>query len=234
VINLIIVSFFLLFSLFLMYAILPTIIIRGNGWRITKRINEAAIAITFDDGPNPEYTPLLLDLLKKYGVKASFFVVGSKVKAYPDIIKRMSQEGHTIGIHHYDHISSWIVSPFQLNKQLQMTEQAIQECTNERVRFYRPPWGHFNIFSLLLSKRYKVIMWSHIFGDWKVAKGKNGLLNQLLQTTEAGSVLLLHDCGDTWGADRLAPSYMLKSLEIYLQENVNKGTKFITLKEVNF
>lgn len=217
-----------------MYAILPTIIIRGNGWRITKRINEAAIAITFDDGPNPEYTPLLLDLLKKYGVKASFFVVGSKVKAYPDIIKRMSQEGHTIGIHHYDHISSWIVSPFQLNKQLQMTEQAIQECTNERVRFYRPPWGHFNIFSLLLSKRYKVIMWSHIFGDWKVAKGKNGLLNQLLQTTEAGSVLLLHDCGDTWGADRLAPSYMLKSLEIYLQENVNKGTKFITLKEVNF
>jgi len=176
----------------------------------------------------------LLDLLKKYGVKASFFVVGSKVKAYPDIIKRMSQEGHTIGIHHYDHISSWIVSPFQLNKQLQMTEQAIQECTNERVRFYRPPWGHFNIFSLLLSRQYKVIMWSHIFGDWKVAKGKNGLLNQLLQTTEAGSVLLLHDCGETLGADRLAPSYMLKSLEIYLQENVNKGTKFITLKEVNF
>ncbi|MFP5112640.1 polysaccharide deacetylase family protein [Bacillaceae bacterium C204] len=232
--NLIIVSFILLFSLFLMYAILPTIIIRVNGWRITKRINEAAIAITFDDGPNPEYTPLLLDLLKKYGVKASFFVVGSKVKAYPDIIKRMSQEGHTIGIHHYDHISSWIVSPFQLNKQLQMTEQAIQECTNERVDFYRPPWGHFNIFSLLLSKRYKIIMWSHIFGDWKVAKGKNGLLNQLLQTTEAGSVLLLHDCGETLGADRLAPSYMLKSLEIYLQENVNKGTKFITLKEVNF
>lgn len=232
--NLIIVSFILLFSLFLMYAILPTIIIRGNGWRITKRINEAAIAITFDDGPNPEYTPLLLDLLKKYGVKASFFVVGSKVKAYPDIIKRMNQEGHTIGIHHYDHISSWIVSPFQLNKQLQKTEQAIQECTNERVRFYRPPWGHFNIFSLLLSKQYKVIMWSHIFGDWKVAKGKNGLLNQLLQTTEAGSVLLLHDCGETLGADRLAPSYMLKSLEIYLQENVNKGTKFITLKEVNF
>ncbi|WP_410892724.1 polysaccharide deacetylase family protein [Neobacillus sp. 204] len=227
-------SFILLFSLFLMYAILPTIIIRVNGWRITKRINEAAIAITFDDGPNPEYTPLLLDLLKKYGVKASFFVVGSKVKAYPDIIKRMSQEGHTIGIHHYDHISSWIVSPFQLNKQLQMTEQAIQECTNERVDFYRPPWGHFNIFSLLLSKRYKIIMWSHIFGDWKVAKGKNGLLNQLLQTTEAGSVLLLHDCGETLGADRLAPSYMLKSLEIYLQENVNKGTKFITLKEVNF
>ncbi|MFL6559406.1 MAG: polysaccharide deacetylase family protein [Bacillus sp. (in: firmicutes)] len=228
------VCFTLLISLFLIYAILPTILIRATGWGITKRINAEAIAITFDDGPNPEYTPQLLDLLKKYGVKASFLVVGSKVKAYPDIIKRMNQEGHTIGIHHYNHISSWILSPFQLKKQLQMTEQAIQECTSQKVQFYRPPWGHFNLISLFLSKPYKIIMWSHIFGDWKEAKGKNGLLEQLLQSTEAGSVLLLHDCGETLGADRLAPHYMLKSLEIYLRENVNKGTQFITLKDVNF
>jgi peptidoglycan-N-acetylglucosamine deacetylase len=224
----------LLISLFLIYAILPTILIRATSWGITKRINSDSIAITFDDGPNPEYTPQLLDLLKKYDVKASFFVVGSKVKANPDIIKRMSQEGHTIGIHHYNHISSWILSPFHLKKQLQLTEQAIQDCTNEKVTFYRPPWGHFNISSLRLSKRYKVILWSNIFGDWKEAKGKNGLIKQLLQVTEAGSVLLLHDCGETLGADSLAPHYMLKSLEIYLQENINKGTNFITLKKVNF
>ncbi|MEH7075751.1 polysaccharide deacetylase family protein [Neobacillus drentensis] len=232
--NLIIICFILLISLFLIYAILPTILIRVTGWGITKMIHSSAIAITFDDGPNPKYTPQLLDLLKKYGIKASFFVVGSKVKAYPDIIKRMSEEGHTIGIHHYNHISSWILSPFQLKKYLDMTEQAIFECTNQKVTFYRPPWGHFNLFSLMLSKRYKVIMWSHIFGDWKVSKGINGLLDQLLQSTEPGSVLLLHDCGETAGADRLAPHYMLKCLEIYLRENANKGTKFITLKEVNF
>ncbi|WP_308162595.1 polysaccharide deacetylase family protein [Bacillus sp. ISL-7] len=233
-IKILIVSVILLFILFLIYSILPTILIRISGRGIIKTIHAPAIALTFDDGPNPEYTPQLLDLLKKYGVKASFFVVGSKVKAYPAIIKRMSQEGHTIGIHHYNHISSWILSPFHLKKQLQMTEQAIKDCTNEAVTFYRPPWGSFNSASLFLSKRYKVIMWSHIFGDWKVAKGKNGLLEELLQTTEAGSVLLLHDCGETLGADRLAPRYMLKCLEVYLQENVNKGTKFIPLKEVNF
>jgi peptidoglycan/xylan/chitin deacetylase (PgdA/CDA1 family) len=227
-------SVILLVIFFLTYALLPTLIIRMSGRGIIKRINVPAIALTFDDGPNPVYTPQLLDLLKKYGVKASFFVVGSKVKANPAIIKRMSQEGHTIGIHHYDHISSWILSPFQLKKQLEMTEQAISEITKEKVTFYRPPWGSFNMASLFLSKRYKVIMWSDIFGDWKVAKGKNGLLDQLLQTSEAGSVLLLHDCGETWGADRLAPRYMLKSLEIYLQENINKGTKFITLNEINF
>jgi peptidoglycan-N-acetylglucosamine deacetylase len=232
VIKIVLVSLIVLFIVFLMYSIVPTILIRISRRGITKTIHAYAIALTFDDGPNPEYTPRLLDLLKKYGVKASFFVVGSKVKAYPDIIKRMSQEGHTIGIHHFNHISSWILSPFHLKKQLHMTEQAIVECTNEKVSFYRPPWGHFNIASLFLSKKYKVIMWSHIFGDWKVAKGKNGLLEQLLQTTEAGSVLLLHDCGETLGADKLAPHYMLKCLEIYLQESITKGTKFITLKDV--
>ncbi|MCM3115283.1 polysaccharide deacetylase family protein [Neobacillus sp. MER 74] len=233
-IKILIMSFMLLFILFLIYAIVPTIFIRMSGRRIVKRVHAPAIAITFDDGPNPEYTPQLLDLLKKYGVKASFFVVGSKVKAYPDIIKRMCQEGHTIGIHHYNHISSWILTPFHFKRQLQMTEQAIYRFTNKKVIFYRPPWGSFNLFSLFLSKRFKVIMWSHIFGDWKAAKGKNGLLNQLLQATEAGSVLLLHDCGETWGADKLAPYYMLKCLEIYLQENVKKGTKFIALEEVSF
>jgi len=232
VIKIIIVSLTLLFILFLIYAILPTVLIRVSSWGITKRTNTDAIALTFDDGPNPDYSPQLLDLLKKYDVKATFFVVGSKVKAYPDIIKRMCQEEHTIGIHHFEHISSWILSPFRLKKQLQMTDQAIMECTGEKVTFYRPPWGSFNLFSLLVSKRYNVILWSHIFGDWKVAKGKNGLLEQLLTATEPGSILLLHDCGETLGADREAPYYMLKSLEIYLQQNKNNGTKFITLKDL--
>lgn len=231
-IKIIIVSFILLLSLFLVYAVLPTVMIRVFSWGITKRTTADAVALTFDDGPNPEYTPQLLDLLKKYDVKATFFVVGSKVKSYPAIMKRMSQEGHTIGIHHFEHISNWILSPSRLKKQLKMTVQAIRECTGEKVTFYRPPWGHFNLFSLCLSKRYKVIIWSHIFGDWKVAKGKNGLLEELRTATEPGSILLLHDCGETLGADKEAPSYMLKCLEIYLQENKNKGTTFITLKDL--
>ncbi|MFK9090188.1 polysaccharide deacetylase family protein [Bacillus salipaludis] len=231
-IKIIIVTVILLLILFLVYAILPTVMIRVFSWGITKRTNTDAIALTFDDGPNPEYTPQLLDLLKKYDVKATFFVVGSKVKSYPAIIKRMSREGHTIGIHHFEHISSWILSPFRLKKQLLMTEQAIRECTGEKVSFYRPPWGSFNLFSLLVSKRYNMVLWSHIFGDWKAAKGINGLLEELLTATEPGSILLLHDCGETLGADKEAPYYMLKSLEIYLQQNKNNGTKFASLKDL--
>ncbi|MEH7116461.1 polysaccharide deacetylase family protein [Neobacillus vireti] len=226
------ISFVFIIAFILVYSIIPTVLIRINGWGIRKRIPSSAIAITFDDGPNPIYTPQLLDLLKKYRVKATFFVVGSKVNRYPEIIQRMSKEGHTIGIHHYQHISSWICSPFRIKKELALTDEAIRTCTNEQVTFYRPPWGHFNLFSLLVSKPYKKIMWSHIFGDWKAAKGKNGLLEELRTAVEPGAILLLHDCGETFGADPDAPFYMLENLEILLKEALDKGTNFITLKEL--
>jgi peptidoglycan-N-acetylglucosamine deacetylase len=220
----------LCFICVLLYTIIPTVLIRVFGWKITKKINADGIALTFDDGPSSEFTEPLLDLLKKYGVKATFFVVGSHVKRNPEIVQRMVREGHTIGIHHFDHISNWLLSPFQLKKQLNMTDRIIQEYTNEKVIFYRPPWGHFNLFTLFLSKKYKVIMWSAIFGDWKVETCKTSLLSQLRKKTEPGTILLLHDCGETWGADQEAPKFMMENLEIFLKEN--QGTKFITLKDL--
>ncbi|MFJ7367145.1 polysaccharide deacetylase family protein [Peribacillus frigoritolerans] len=227
------ISFIILLLLLIFYTIIPTVLIRVGSLGITKKINSNnGIALTFDDGPNPEYTIKLLDLLKEYEIKATFFVVGSKVKSNPGIIKRMHEEGHTIGIHHFHHVSSWVLSPIHLRKQLEMTEMAITECTNEKVIFYRPPWGHFNIFTLLFSKKYKVIMWSGIFGDWKVENCKNTLLDQLRSTSTEGSILLLHDCGETLGADKEAPGYMIEMLKIYLQESKEKGTNFISLKDL--
>jgi peptidoglycan-N-acetylglucosamine deacetylase len=220
----------LCFICVLLYTIIPTVFIRVFSWKITKKIKADGMALTFDDGPSSEFTGPLLDLLKKYGVKATFFVVGSHVKRNPEIVRRMVREGHTIGIHHFDHISNWLLSPFQLKKQLNRTDRIIQEYTNELVMFYRPPWGHFNPFTLLLSKKYKVIMWSAIFGDWKVENCKTSLLSQLRKTTEPGTILLLHDCGETWGADQEAPKFMMENLEIFLKEN--QGTKFITLKDL--
>ncbi|MGW8428238.1 polysaccharide deacetylase family protein [Peribacillus simplex] len=227
------ISFIILLLLLIFYTIIPTVVIRVSSLGITKKINSNnGIALTFDDGPNPEYTIKLLDLLKEFEIKATFFVVGSKVKSNPEIIKRMNEEGHTIGIHHFHHVSSWVLSPIHLRKQLEMTEKAINEVTNEKVVFYRPPWGHFNLFTPILSKKYRVIMWSGIFGDWKAENCKNTLLDQLRSTSTEGSILLLHDCGETLGADKEAPGYMIEMLKIYLQENKEKGTRFITLKDL--
>ncbi|MED3993160.1 polysaccharide deacetylase family protein [Peribacillus frigoritolerans] len=227
------ISFIILLLLLIFYTIIPTVLIRVGSLGITKKINSNnGIALTFDDGPNPEYTIKLLDLLKEYEIKATFFVVGSKVKSNPGIIKRMHEEGHTIGIHHFHHVSSWVLSPIHLRKQLEMTEKAITECTNEKVIFYRPPWGHFNMFTLLFSRKYKVIMWSGIFGDWKVEHCKSTLLGELRSASTEGSILLLHDCGETLGADKEAPGYMIEILKIYLQESKEKGTHFISLKDL--
>ncbi len=220
-----------LLILFICYGPLATVIIRVFELGISKRIPAKGMALTFDDGPNAKYTPQLLDLLKKYNVKATFFVVGSHVIKNSDIIKRMAKDGHTIGIHHYEHISSWIMSPFRVKKQLKMTDKVISDLTGEKVSFYRPPWGHFNLFTLAISKKYKKIMWANIFGDWKVEKAKNGLLDELRSSIKDGSILLLHDNGDTLGADEEAPKFMIQNLEIFLEECKQRNIKFYTLKE---
>lgn len=187
--------------------------------------------LTFDDGPNPQHTPRLLDVLQEHDVKACFFVVGSKVKQYPEIVKRMAAEGHTVGIHHYHHISNWILTPWQLKKQLIMTEQAIMECTHENVRFYRPPWGHFNLVTPFVSKKYICVMWSTIFGDWKVVNAKNKLLDGLKNCKADGEIILLHDCGETLGADIEAPRYTIDNLELFLRATNKDEIHFINLKE---
>ncbi|MDA6131379.1 hypothetical protein OSK38_28935, partial [Escherichia coli] len=81
------------------------------------------------------------------------------------------------------HVSSWILSPGSLKKQLEQTKQVIEETINEEVYFYRPPWGHFNLFTLWMARKYKIIMWSGIFKDWKIQHIRNTLSKSLAKET---------------------------------------------------
>lgn len=212
--------------LFLFYSVFSTIFIRTLSKRLIKVVpNTDGIFLTFDDGPHPVYTPQLLDLLKSSDIRATFFVVGSLAAQYPHIIERMNREGHTIGIHHHQHQSSWLLSPRQLKKQLTDTNQVLYTITHEQTVFYRPPWGHFNIASLFVSKPYTIIMWSHIFQDWKVTKHQ---LNKLKQFPSNGSIILLHDNGDTKGADQEAPKVMMSYLAPFIERCKERGTQFLT------
>lgn len=210
------------------YSIFATAFIRNQPF-VEKRFSGTGIALTFDDGPHPVYTPQLLDLLKRYDVKATFFVVGSKVEKYPYIIKRMNEEGHAIGIHHYEHKSNWVLTPRQLQKQLEQTAAAISHCTGRRPTLYRPPWGHFNITTPFISKNYRTILWSHIFGDWKVERAR-ALYEELHNAAENGAVFLLHDCGKTLGADEEAPKYMLECLARFLADCQERNLPFVQLE----
>ena len=99
------------------------------------------IAITFDDGPNPDYTMKLLKGLKKRGVKATFFVLGEEVERYPDILKATYDDGHMIGVHSYQHVNFGQIGDAAALEQVEKTQQAIYDVTGEYTGYIRPPYG---------------------------------------------------------------------------------------------
>lgn len=219
---------------FFIYSILSTVIIRWLNVKISRRVpHEHTIALTFDDGPHPFYTRALLDLLKKHGVKATFFVVGENAERNPELIKRMQAEGHALGLHHYRHVSSWFLSPIGLKNQLERTNAVLKRITGDETYLYRPPWGHLNLFSLWFTKRYRIVIWSHIFKDWKVKECKEHLLHRLKHADSEGAVFVLHDNGAMLGADEEAPRYMLESLETFIEDALNRNIRFITLDDAS-
>ncbi|WP_051508759.1 polysaccharide deacetylase family protein [Sporosarcina sp. D27] len=216
-----------------LYTYAATLLIRITSIGIRKKVcNGTGIALTFDDGPNPIYTPRLLDLLAHYNIKAVFFVVGRHAENYPEIIQRMHAEGHSIGIHHYEHVSTWRLTPQQTHQQIKRTAKVIKELTGSEPTFYRPPWGRFNLATLPVSRQFNTIMWTHIVGDWKIRTCDEQLSKRLRAIPADGSIVVLHDDGSNPGADDEAPAHMLRVLESYIQEATKKGTRFIAPDEL--
>ncbi|MFD2612637.1 polysaccharide deacetylase family protein [Paenibacillus gansuensis] len=211
------------FYIFTFYAFLPGFISRTFGFRVFQKGNTSRqIALTFDDGPDEKYTPQLLDLLAKYGVKATFFVVGTHAEKHPEIIKRMHDEGHSIGIHNYVHKSNVLMRPGTVQKQIELTSRIIESATGKKPDFYRPPWGIVNLFDFS-PKQMQIILWSSMFGDWRKSLGAEKLACRMMKRMRGGEVFLLHDCGQTFGADEEAPAQMLVALEQFLDAAYDKG-----------
>lgn len=224
-----------LFYISTFYAFIPLFITRIFGFRVFRRgSTEHEYALTFDDGPDAQYTPQLLDLLKKYDAKATFFVVGSHAERNPELVKRMYDEGHLIGIHNYVHKSNWFMRPATVTKQIMKTDKIIHSITGERSSYYRPPWGIVNLFDLnkKRSGNFKIVLWSAMFGDWRERIGADRLTERMLQKLHPGEVLLLHDCGTTAGANPDAPRQMLIALERVLEEAKRQGLKSIRIDDM--
>lgn len=208
-----------IFIFLILYLMLPYLLTFGLGIGVLKQKKHSPrISFTFDDGPNPVYTPLLLDLLKRKNIKATFFVVGSKAEKYPEIIVRMHEEGHLIGIHNYMHRSNWVMFPWTIRRQLKKSTSIIEKITGVMPIYYRPPWGLLNLFDLLLMKQYKIVLWSKMAEDWRSKGGSDKVKRKLLRNIKTGDVILLHDCGETWGADSDAPMNTIDALREVLKE----------------
>lgn len=222
-----------LFYISTLYAFIPGVITRLFGFRVFRHgVSKDKFALTFDDGPDPMYTPKLLDLLELYGAKATFFVVGSNAEKYPELVQRMHEEGHLIGIHNYVHKTNWLMAPATVKKQIQRTTKIIHDITGVTTHYYRPPWGIVNLFDFAKRNETQIVLWSAMFGDWRQRIGADRLTKRMMKKLRGGEVFLLHDCGTTLGANSDAPVQMLIALERVLQEAQQRGLQSIRIDEM--
>jgi peptidoglycan/xylan/chitin deacetylase (PgdA/CDA1 family) len=188
--------------------------------------NSQAIALTFDDGPHPQYTPQVLAVLDRYNIKASFFWLGTCVNRSPGIAKAVSDRGHWIGLHGYDHRSFPMLPPNALKDSLEKTQAAIYSACNllpEQVRDVRPPNGLFTpkTLKLFLEWNYRPVMWSIVPEDW-VRPGIAIVVQRVLKQVKNGSLIVLHDgvCG---GQDVAA------TIQILIPQLLQQGYQFVTV-----
>ncbi|MCD1259688.1 polysaccharide deacetylase family protein [Paenibacillus athensensis] len=210
------------------YSVLPTLLVRMGKLGVYRK-GRSGVALTFDDGPDPAYTPQLLDLLKAYRVRATFFVLGSKALRHPELITRMHREGHLIGIHNYVHWTNALMTPGKVRRQLRDSIAVIERITGVQTVYYRPPWGVINIFDLFLLRRVRMVLWSLMVRDWSSNGGKERIRSELLTKMKSGDVIVLHDSGQTLGADENAPCYMLEALAEVLDECLRRGFHFLRI-----
>ena len=219
----------LIIATFLIYSIIPNYYYRNKSNKVIKYINGTnEIALTFDDGPDSKYTPLLLDLLKEQEVKATFFLVADKALTSKDIYKMIISEGHSVGLHSFSHKSAWLSLPWQTKKDF---EQSVKTLNNlgHRVKFFRPPWGTFNLLTQYYaeSNNLKTILWSVEAKDWSSSSTVEQIRNRVVDSIKSGDIIVLHDSN---GADK-APERTIRALREIIPNLKNQGYTFITIDE---
>jgi len=153
-----------------------------------------SVALTFDDGPNPDATPAILDALKDRGTRATFFVLGRHAERWPELVARVAREGHAIGNHGYHHRKLHFKSPAYVREDLTLGARAIEKASGVRPRFFRAPHGFRSpwVTSIARSIGQRTVGWS--FGVWDSDRpGRDVIVDRIVSGTKPGSILLLHD-----------------------------------------
>jgi peptidoglycan/xylan/chitin deacetylase (PgdA/CDA1 family) len=182
------------------------------------------IAMTFDDGPHPQNTPRLLDILRARNVKATFYVIGRSVDLYPQIVRRTVAEGHEIGNHSYTHRLLSKLGDSELRQEMSRCHEAVGRAAGVRMRTMRPPYG-----GLLQRQRelvhaefgYPTILWAVDPLDWK-RPGPSVVTSRILSGTNAGSIVLAHDLH----------AQTVDAMPATIDGLLKRGFKFVTVSQL--
>lgn len=194
----------------------------------------AELALTFDDGPNPVWTPRLLSVLADHGVKATFFLMGSRAKQEPALVRRIAAEGHLIGNHSWSHPNLALAGTRQIHEELVRTNDTLEQITGKAVRYFRPPFGARRpvVLRIAHSLGLTTALWNVIAGDWKersserIAANATGKIDKLAKRGWAANVVL-HDGGHLDQVADRGASVMAAGL---IATRYGKLRRFVTLE----
>ncbi|WP_405609698.1 polysaccharide deacetylase family protein [Polaribacter sp. Asnod1-A03] len=156
------------------------------------------IFLTFDDGPTPEITKFILAELNKHNAKATFFCIGKNIKNHPELFKEIISDGHAIGNHTNNHLKGWKTENTNYIDNVFMCEKTINQfgyAFKNNQKLFRPPYGRIKKSQAkeLIQKGYKIIMWDVLSADFDIKISKEKCLDNVLQNTENGSIVVFHD-----------------------------------------
>lgn len=162
-----------------------------KGMVVNSSSIEKVIALTFDDGPHPDYTKKLLEGLKKRDVKVTFFLIGKSIDGNEDLVKQMKSDGHLIGNHGHDHVIFTKEHSDEVCQEVNQTNQKIFEITGEMPTYVRPPFGNWNE-KLECIVPMTVVFWDVDTLDWKT-QNKNQIVQYVLKKVDNNNIILMHD-----------------------------------------
>lgn len=182
--------------------------------------------LTFDDGPIPEVTPWVLDVLDKYGVKATFFMVGDNIRKYPETFRMVVDRGHRIGNHTFNHLRGFEYTSYNYLENTRKAQNFMEKMCREEEKLqqalypllFRPPHGHMTFGQyIVLRKDYQIVMWDLVTRDYSKKRRPPQVLANVMRYARSGSIITFHDSLKSWKNGNL--QYALpRSIEFLKEE----------------
>lgn len=202
--------------------------------------NAHVVALTFDDGPNPPYTDEILNLLERENVRATFFVVGRAVQAYPQTVRREVRDGDAIGNHTWDHAHLIVLNAAQIDRSLRRTDAAIEAAASVRPAIMRPPFGARDWLVLDEARKlgYVPVMWSvPLAQDWS-GPAPQTIAHRILQYARDGSIIVLHDgnrgmlCARHQSSSPCNRNNTVAATRLIVESLKRDGYRFVTIPQL--
>ncbi|NIR51337.1 polysaccharide deacetylase family protein [candidate division KSB1 bacterium] len=197
-------------------------------WR--ANIDEPKIALTFDDGPDPRFTPQLLKVLQEFEVRATFFLIGKHLEAHFDLAQEIRDRGHEVGNHTFTHPLLPRLEDGQIVEEIARTDDLLKSLDGAQPRFLRPPMGLFSkrVLDLIQASGYKTVV-GDVYPRDSHLPGKDKIVMRVLRRVINGSIIILHDGGNSHNFDR---SDTIAAVQKLIPKLRSRGFEFVTLSEL--